>query len=317
MTGMVTLALVGAGPATGQSDYPSRPVRMVVPSAVGGGNDLIARLLAQGLTERMGRQVVVENRTGAGTAIGTEVVARSRPDGYTLLMSPAAFVTLPAVGARVPYEVMNDFSPVTQAATLPGVITLHPSVPATTVRGLIALARSRPGQLLFSSAGVGTHPHLSIELLASMAGVRFVHVPYRGTTPGLADLIAGQVSLATANILQVLPHVRSGRLRALGVTTLKSSAAAPEIPPIAESGLPGYESVQWYGLLAPAGTSREIVARLYTETVAILGAADNRRRLAADGAEVVVSTPEMFGGFLKAEFAKWARVAQEANIKVE
>ena len=150
-----------------------------------------------------------------------------------------------------------------------------------------------------------------------MAGVRFVHVPYRGTTPGLADLIAGQISLATANILQALPHVRSGRLRALGVTTLKSSAAAPEIPPIAESGLPGYESVQWYGLLAPAGTSREIVARLYTETVAILGAADNRRRLAADGAEVVVSTPEMFGGFLKAEFAKWARVAQEANIKVE
>jgi len=310
-------ALVCVAHAAAQSEYPSRPVRIIVPSAVGGGNDLIARMIAQGLTERLGRQTVVENRTGAGTVIGSEIVAKSKPDGYTLLMAPAALVTIPATGARVPYDLVRDFAPVTQAASLPGVVVIHPSVPAKTLTELIVMARAKPAQLLFSSAGRGTHPHLSMELLASMAQIKLVHVAYRGTTPGLTDLLAGQVSMTTANIVQALPHIRAGRMRALGVTTLKRNAAAPDIPTIAESGLPGYESVQWYGLLAPAATPADVIARLHAETVKILGAAEPRTRLAADGADVVASAPEEFAAFLKMELSKWQRIAREAGIEPE
>jgi tripartite-type tricarboxylate transporter receptor subunit TctC len=303
--------------AFAQSAYPARPIRIVVPTAAGGGNDLVARILGQALTERWGRQVVVENRTGAGTMIGNEIVAKSKPDGYTLLMAPAAFVIIPAMYKKVPYDTANDFTAVIHAVNLPALIAIHPSVPASSLNEMIALARARPGELAFASAGYGTQPHLSMELLASMAQIKMIHVPYKGTSPGLTDLLAGQVAIMAANMLQAVPYTRNGRLRALGVTTANRVSGAPEIPTIAEAGLPGYESVQWYGLLAPAGTPHDVILKLNKESGAILTTAQARQRLAADGAEVVAGSVEEFAQYLKAEISKWAEVVRTAGIKPE
>lgn len=303
--------------AVAQSAYPARTIRIIVPTASGGGNDMVARLIAQGLSERLGRQVIAENRPGAGTIIGTELVAKSPPDGYTLLMGPAAFVTVPLTNKKAPYDAVRDFAPITQAASLPSLIVVHPSVPAKSVKEMIALAKAKPGQILFGSAGLGTQPHLSMELFASMANIRMIHVPYKGSSPGLVDLLAGQLAIMAANMLQTIPYVRAGRLRALGVTTASRAAAAAEIPTIAEGGLPGYESVQWFGLLAPAGTPREIIARLHKESIAILRMPENIARLAADGAEVTTSSPEEFAAFIQAENAKWAKVVKAAGIQPE
>lgn len=303
--------------AVAQSAYPARTIRIIVPTASGGGNDMVARLIAQGLSERLGRQVIAENRPGAGTIIGTELVAKSPADGYTLLMAPAAFVTVPLTNKKAPYDAVRDFAPITQAASLPSLVVVHPSVPATSVKEMIALAKAKPGQILFGSAGLGTQPHLSMELFASMANLRMIHVPYKGSSPGLVDLLAGQLAIMAANMPQTIPYVRAGRLRALGVTTASRVAAAPEIPTIAESGLPGYESVQWFGLLAPAGTPREIIARLHKESIAILRMPENIARLAADGAEVTTSSPEEFAAFIRAENAKWAKVVKAAGIQPE
>ena len=303
--------------AVAQSAYPARTIRIIVPTASGGGNDMVARLIAQGLSERLGRQVIAENRPGAGTIIGTELVAKSPADGYTLLMAPAAFVTVPLTNKKAPYDAVRDFAPITQAASLPSLVVVHPSVPATSVKEMIALAKAKPGQILFGSAGLGTQPHLSMELFASMANLRMIHVPYKGSSPGLVDLLAGQLAIMAANMPQTIPYVRAGRLRALGVTTASRVAAAPEIPTIAESGLPGYESVQWFGLLAPAGTPREIIARLHKESIAILRMPENIARLAADGAEVTTSSPEEFAAFIRAENVKWAKVVKAAGIQPE
>src|ERR1019366_469550 len=303
--------------AVAQSAYPARTIRIIVPTASGGGNDMVARLIAQGLSERLGRQVIAENRPGAGTIVGTELVAKSPADGYTLLMAPAAFVTVPLTNKKAPYDAVRDFAPITQAASLPSLVVVHPSVPATSVKEMIALAKAKPGQILFGSAGLGTQPHLSMELFASMANLRMIHVPYKGSSPGLVDLLAGQLAIMAANMPQTIPYVRAGRLRALGVTTASRVAAAPEIPTIAESGLPGYESVQWFGLLAPAGTPREIIARLHKESIAILRMPENIARLAADGAEVTTSSPEEFAAFIRAENAKWAKVVKAAGIQPE
>ena len=303
--------------ALAQSAYPARTIRIIVPTASGGGNDMVARLIAQGLSERLGRQVIAENRPGAGTIIGTELVAKSPPDGYTLLMAPAAFVTVPLTNKKAPYDAVRDFAPITQAASLPSLIVVHPSVPAKSVKEIIALAKAKPGQILFGSAGLGTQPHLSMELFASMANIRMIHVPYKGSSPGLVDLLAGQLAIMAANMPQTIPYVRAGRLRALGVTTARRVAAAPEIPSIAESGLPGYESVQWFGLLAPAGTPREVIARLHKESIAILHMPENIARLAADGADVTTSSPEEFAAFIQAENAKWAKVVKAAGIQPE
>src|SRR5258706_3325134 len=275
-----------------QGQYPSRAVRIVVPTAPGGGNDLVGRMLAQRLTERFGVPAVAENRTGAGTVIGNDIVAKSKPDGYTLLMAPAAIVISPAMYKKMPYDAAKDFAHITHVASLPAMIAIHPSVPAKSVKDMIALARGRPGQFFYASAGHGTQPHLTMELFASMAKVKMNHVAYKGTTPGLTDLVAGQVALMAGNMPQLLPQVRAGRLRALGVTTAQRTAAAPDIPTIAEGGLPGFESVQWYGLFAPAHTPREIIERLNKETVAMLQTSQVRERLAADGAEIIGSTPE-------------------------
>lgn len=314
-------ALLAGGPfadSAAQDAYPSRPVRIVVPSAPGGGSDVSARLLAQRLSERWPRSVVVENRAGAGTIIGTELVARASADGYVLLMAPGAFGTLPSMYKKLPFDPRRDFAPITQTVATPNIIGAHPSLPARTVKELIALARARPGEILYGSAGHGTQPHLTMELFLMMAKIRMGHIAYKGGAPGITDLVAGQIALMTSSSLSLLiPHVRSGRVRALAVTSAGRHHAMPEVPTVAEGGLPGYESVQWAGLLAPAGTPREVITRVHREASAILRAPENRERLRADGSDVVASSPEEFGAFIQSEIVKWTKVAQAAGIQPE
>ena len=303
--------------ALAQEKYPSRAIRIVVPTSPGASNDIIARLIAQGLTERLGMQVIVDNRTGAGTIVGSEIVAKAPSDGYTLLMSVSTLAINPVTYTKMPYEVLRDFAPITQAVALTNLMVLHPSIPAKSVKEFIALAKTRPGQILYASAGYGTNPHLTIELFANMAQIRMIHVPYKGDGPGIVDLLGGHVALAAASPAIAVPHVRAGRLRALGVTSANRVAVAPDFPTIAESGLPGFEAVQWNGLLAPAGTPREIIARLHRESVAILRAPESHERLMDAYAEVVGSSPEEFAAFIKAETVKWAKLAKIAVIKPE
>ena len=309
-------ALTGAASAEAQN-YPVRPVRLVVPSSPGGGTDISARIIAPKLSEYLGQQVVVDNRPGAGTMIGGEVVARAAPDGYTLLMGISTLAINPAIYRKVPYDALRDFAPVSQAVALPNVLVAHPSLPVKSVKELIAFAKARPGQLNFASAGLGTSPHLSMELFLSMTKLKMVHVPYKGSGPGVVDLVAGHVPLMMPNMLSALPHIKTGRLRALGVTSARRAAGAPDIPTIAEAGVPGYEAVQWYGVLAPAGTPRPIVTRLHAQIVRVLQLPDIRQRFSTDGAEAVGSSPEEFATFIRAETAKWARVIKDAGIRPE
>lgn len=311
------IATLALPEALAQGTYPNRPIRLIVPSSSGGGGDTIARLVAQGLADRLGRQVVVENRPGAGGIIGYEIVAKAPADGYTLLFCAPTLAINPSTYKKVPYDAMRDFAPITQAVFTPHLMIIHPSVPARTVKEMIAFARGRPGAVLYASGGHGTAPHLAMELFALMAQIRMTHVPYKGASPGVVDLIAGQVAIMAPAMIAVTPHVRAGKLRALGVTSANRVAAAPDIPTIAEGGLPGYETVVWYGLLAPAGTPQDIIARLHKESVAILRAPDSAERIASTGAEVLASSPEEFGALIKAETAKWAKVAKAAGIKPE
>ncbi len=303
--------------AAAQSVYPARPVRFIVPSAAGGGTDIIARAISLKLSESLGQQFVVDNRPGAGQMIGIELAARSPADGYTILMAASTLAINPIMYKQVSYDPVRDFAPITQAATLPNVLVVHPSLPVKSVSELIAYAKERPGRLNFASAGIGTSPQMSIELLKSMAGIDMVHIPYKGTAPGVVDVLAGQVLVMAPNVLTALPYIKSGRLRALAVTSRKRSEALPDVPTVAEAGLPGYDSTQWYGVLAPAGTARDIVARLHDAIVHALRDAEVGKRLAADGAEAVGSRPEEFAAFIRSESEKWAKVASAAGIKAE
>ena len=300
-----------------QSNYPSRAIRMVVPSSAGGGSDIVARIIAPKLSERLGQQVVVDNRPGAGTLIGGDVVAKSAPDGYTLLMAISTLATNPVIYKKMPYDALRDFAPITQVTSLPNILVVHPSVPARTVRELIAFARAHPGQLSYGSPGTGTNPHLAMELFRSMAKVNMVHIPYKGSAPAIIDLVAGHITVMAATALTGIPHVRSGRLRALGVTSAHRTAAAPDVPTIAEAALPGYDAVQWYGVLAPAHTPGNIVAKLHGDIARILQSPDVKDRLLGDGADPVGNTPEEFTRFIESETAKWAKVALDAGIKPE
>lgn len=255
-------AAVAAAPAYSQG-YPTRPVRIVVPNAPGSSGDIIARLMAPPLAERLGQPVLVDNRAGAGTMIGGEAVAKSPPDGYTLLMGFSTLAINPATYKKVPYDAIRDFAPITQIVGLPAVLVAHPSLPVRSIKELIALARARPNAIAFASTGQGAFSHVTSELFMSMAGIRMLHVPYKGTGPAVTAVLAGEAVVGSFNILSVLPHVRSARLRALGITSAKRASSAPDIPTIAEAGLPGYESVQWVGLLAPAGTPTETITRLH------------------------------------------------------
>lgn len=300
-----------------QEGYPNRPIRMVVAIPAGSGSDTVARLVAQGWTERLGRQVVVENRPGAGTIIGNEIVAKAKPDGYTVLVNGAALTIGPAMYKKLPYDAVRDFAPITIVSSSPNMITVHPSVPVNSVKELIALAKARPGQLLFSSGGRGTNSHLATELFATMARIRMTHVPYKGSTPGVIALMSGEVAIMTNSMVTLLSQVRAGKLRALGVGSLRRVAAAPNIPTIAEAGLPGYESAQWSGLLAPAGTPQDIIARLHKETIAVLRQPDVIERLVSDGSEVIANSPEEFAAFIKSEIGKWAQVVKATGMTPE
>src|SRR5215467_9115341 len=292
--------LLWALAAAAAAQYPSRPVRFIVPSAAGGGTDIIARAISLKLSESLGAQFVVDNRPGAGQMIGIELDAKSQGDGYTILMAASTLAINPVMYKKVPYDPLRDFAPITQAATLPNVIVVHPTLEVNSLKALIDYAKKNPGKLNFASAGIG-----------------MVHIPYKGTAPGVVDLLAGQVLVMAPNVLTALPHIKSGKLRALAVTSTHRSAALPDVPTVAEAGLPGYDSTQWYGVLAPAGTQREIVARLHVAIVRALRDAEVGKRLAADGAEPVGNSPEEFAAFIKSESEKWARVAHEAGIKPE
>jgi tripartite-type tricarboxylate transporter receptor subunit TctC len=305
-----------AAPALAQS-YPVRPIRVIVPTSPPGGGDVVARVMAPGLSERLGQQVVVENRAGASTMIGGEAAARAAPDGYTLLMGISTLAINPAAFKRVPYDALRDFMPITHAVKQTMMLVAHPSFPAKTVKELVAIAKARPGDVVYSSAGFGTNPHMGMELFLYLTGTRMLHVPYRGGGEAIIAVTSGQVSVSINSMLGVLPQVRAGRLRALGVTNARRVAGIPEVPTIAEAGVPGYESLQWYGLLAPIGVSRDIVARVNKEAVAVLRAPDIVERLARDGSEVVASTPEEFGAFLRAETEKWAKVARATGLQRE
>jgi tripartite-type tricarboxylate transporter receptor subunit TctC len=304
-----------ANHAAAQSDYPSRPVRIVVPSSPGGGTDILARVLADHLARSMGGQFFVENRPGAGQMIGIEQVARAAPDGYTLLMAASTLAINPAMYKKVSYDAVRDFAPITQVASLPNVLVVHPSLPVQSLGELIALAKQKPGQLIYASAGIGTSPHMGVELLKSMAGIDLVHVPFRGTGPAITEVLSGRIPIGLPNTLSAKPLIDGGQFRALAVTGAKRAEGLPNIPTVAEAGVPNYEALQWYGLLAPAGTSADIVARLQREVAQALGRPEIQERLATDGAEAVGSTPSAFAQLIKDELEKWAKVARDANIQ--
>ena len=295
--------------------YPAKPVRIVVPFAPGGGVDLTARILAQKLSERVGQSFIVENRTGASGMIGTEFAARSAPDGYTLLVgSQTTQIVVPALYPQAGYDTARDFVGVTQIAASPLLIVVHPSLPVKTVADLIALAKSRPGQLSFGSSP-GATTHLSVELFKQSAKVDLLQVPYKGEGPAVADAIGGQISLVFSNLPVSLPHARSGRLRALAITSPQRVPTAPEIPTVAESGLPGYEARTWFGFFAPAAAPREVITKLNADSVAALNLAEVRERMAGQGLFLVLNTPEQFAEFLKTEIPRWTKVVRDSGIK--
>jgi len=307
------LAFCTAG-ALGQS-YPTRAIKLVVPSSPGGGTDIVARILGQKLSEQLGQQFVVENRAGAGTVIGNDAVAKSAPDGYTLLMGLSTLAINPSMYAKLPYDALRDFAPISQSVSACNILILHPSVPAKTVVELIALARAKPGSLTFGSAGMGTNPHLSGELFKSLARIDMVHVPFKGSGQSIISQLAGEIAANFPCVPTAMPYIKAGRLRGIGVTTLKRVEVLPDVPSISEAGLPGYEATQWFGLLAPAGTPRPIIDRLYQESSRAVRSADMKERMTAEGLEVVGSTPEEFASYIRAETEKWTQVIKAAGIK--
>jgi tripartite-type tricarboxylate transporter receptor subunit TctC len=313
-----TAALLGLGLAAGGAgaqSYPSRPVRIVVPSPPGGGTDIVARVLAQYFSSTMGQQFFVENKPGAGNMIGIESAARAAPDGYTLLFVPSTLALNSVMYKKVSYDPVRDFAPITLAAAANNVLVVNPAVPAKTLVEFVALAKQKPGQLTYGTPGIGTSPHMSMELLKSLAGIDLQHIPYRGTAPAMTDVISGQISAMFSNALTAKPQIETGAIRALGVSGRKRSAALPDIPPIAEAGVPSYEATQWYGLVAPAGTPADILARLHAEATAALKTRDMQEKLAGDGAEPVGTTPAEFAAHIKTELEKWAAVARAAKIE--
>ncbi len=297
--------------------YPSKPVRIVVPFPPGGAVDIVGRTLGEKLAQSMGQQFIVDNRSGAGGVIGSEIVARSAPDGYTLLTVSSAHATNPTLFPKIPYNTGRDFAPVSLVASSSYMLVAHPSMPVKNIRELIGLAKTRPGQLDYSGGSIASLPHLSGELFNLMAGVKMIYVPYKGSAQVTTAVLAGEVPLMFSNMLAIMPFVQSGRFRALGVTGTKRVPGAPEVPTIAESGLPGYEVTGWYGLLAPAGTPKDIVARLSTQTAAAMRAPDIVNRYSSEGADPVGSTPEIFAEVILLDTAKWAKVIKASGARID
>ena len=304
--------------AQGVAPYPAKTVRIIVGSTPGGGPDIMARAIAQKLGEAFAQTVIVDNRPGANGIIAAELAARALPDGYTLSMANAgSHAVNVSLYASLPYDPLRDFTPVSLVSTAPNVLIVHPSLPVRDVKSFIAFARSKPGELAFGSGGNGSTAHLSGELLRVSAGLKLNHVPFRGAPAAVLGVASGQVALALPNLPPALPAMKSGKARALGVTTPARSAAAPEVPTIAEAGLPGFDATAWYGVLAPAGTARDIVMRLNTEIVKALRSEDLKQRILLDGGDAAGSTPEAFAARIKADIAKWARVVKLSGAKVD
>ncbi len=309
---LATLASVAAA-----QGYPTRPVRLIIPFPPGGSNDIVGRMIAAQLGERLGQTMVVDNRGGAGGTIGTELAAKSQADGYTLLLISTAYAFNTSIYKKLPYDPVKSFAPVALLGSGPGVLVVNPALPVNSVAGLIAFAKERPGKLNNASAGVGSFQHLASELFRIQAGIEWLHVPYKGGGPAMMDLMAGQADASVGSLIQMLPHIRSGKLKALGTTGAKRSPVLPDVPTVAEAGVPGYEATNWWGFLAPAGTPPAIVERLHQEVVAVQASAETKRRFDTEGAEALQMSPADFGAFIAAETAKWARVVREAGISAE
>lgn len=297
--------------------YPTKPVRFVVSFPPGGPNDILARIVAQELTESFGQNVAVDNRAGAGGVIGTEIVAKAPANGYTILVVAGGHAINPSLHSKLPYDTLKDFTSISLVASIPSVLLVHPSLPAKSVRELVSLAKARPGQLTFASAGNGTVSHLAGELLKSMSGANMTHVPYKGNPPATTALLSGEVSMYIGGMPSVLPFVKSGRLRALAVTTARRSEVAPEIPTVAESGVPGFDVSPWYGVVAPAGLSPDVLSRLSSEINRVVKLPNAKKKLADQGFEVIAGTPQEFDIYLRKEIAKWAKVVKQSGAKLD
>jgi tripartite-type tricarboxylate transporter receptor subunit TctC len=312
-------ALLAALPAmaNAQSVYPAKPVRWIVPYAPGGGTDIMVRAVAQKMAEGWGQSIIIDNRPGGGTNIGAEAAARAAPDGYTLFAPGVANAINVTLFAKLNYDIVRDFAHVTNLGKIPGILAVHPSLPVKDARGLIALAKARPNELRHGSPGIGSPQHLAAELFKSFGGIRMVHVPYRGAAPAIADIVGGHTEVYFGAILSTLPQVRNGRLRALGVTSLKRVAATPDFPTLHEQGIKDFESSSWIMASVPAATPREVIQRIHREAARATGLADVRERMAADGTEMVGDTPEAATAFLRAEVEKWGRAVKASGAKPE
>ncbi|MBC7780408.1 MAG: tripartite tricarboxylate transporter substrate binding protein [Proteobacteria bacterium] len=310
-------ALVAVGGASAQT-YPSKPVRLISPYPPGGANDILARILGQKLGETMGQTFLIENRAGAAGNLGAELVAKASPDGYTLLMGQASNLTINvSLMTRMPFDPVRDFAPVTLVATTPNMLVVHPSLPVRTVRDLVVLAKSKPGALNYASSGSGTAGHLAGELFKRVAGVDMVHIPYKGAAPALTDVVAGHAHLYFTSPISAQPFVKGGRLRRVAVTSLKRSSSMPDIPTVAEAGFADFDVVSWWGILTPAGASKELIARLHAEIIKALALPEIRAKFAEQGADPASSTPEQFAAYIQSEIAKWGRLIKELGVKPE
>ncbi len=309
---LLMLIAVGAAAA-----YPDHPIRFVVPVAAGGGNDIVARLLAQKLTDAWGQSVVVDNRPGAATAIGAEIVAKAIPDGYTIMLTSVSFAINAGMRKQLPFDPVRDFATITQVARVPQIMVVNPAVPATTLAEFIALAKAKPGQLNYASAGTGSSTHLAMELFMDMTGTKLNHVPYKGTAPGLTDVIAGHVQITFDAIPPTLPHVKSNRVRALAIGGTQRFPTLPDVPTLAEAGLPNYTFQSWFGIFAPARTPEAVVRTLNRELVRIIALPETRKAFVELGIEPVGTSPEEFGKYLRAEIARWSDVMRAHNIRGE
>jgi tripartite-type tricarboxylate transporter receptor subunit TctC len=307
-------ALLAAAPAVAQN-YPTKPVRLVAPFAPGGGTDISARILAEGLSQAFGQTVVVDNRPGAGSVLGCEIVAKSAPDGYTLLLGNISMAFNAALYKKLPFDTLRDFIPVSLVTDQPNILVAHPSLPAKSFKEFIALARSQPGKLTYASAGLGAGTHLAMEMLMMSQNIELVHVPYKGTGPALTALLGNQISVFFSTFASALPHVKAERLRAFAVTSLKRARTLPEVPTVAEAGVPGYEYSTWYGLLAPAGVDRAIVDRLEKATAVVLKTPEIQQRCVSQGLDPIPSTSAYFTAYLKSETGKWSKVVRAARIE--
>jgi tripartite-type tricarboxylate transporter receptor subunit TctC len=314
----VLLALAAVlAPVAGAQQFPVKPVRMVLPFPPGGSLDVVARPLSIKMGELMGHQVIVDYRVGASGNIGTEHVARAPADGYTILIHTLPFVVNPSIYSKLPYDAVRDFAAVSLLAAAPFVLVVHPSVPAKSVKDLIALARARPGQLNYASAGNGTNLHVAAELFKNMTQTNIVHIPYKGGGPALTALLSGESDLSFLGVVPASPHVKSGRLRALGITSLKRSGVLPDVPTVSEAGVKGYEFAAWYGILAPAGTPAPVIATLNGHIVKAMHSPEVMKRVAQEGAEIIAGAPEAFATYLKSELQRWAAVVKAAGLRAD